>query len=238
MTGIDIIFRGPSLCVVRKPAGVPVQPGHDGGDALNRQLERHLRAARDPGEVGVVHRLDTVVSGLVAFGLDPRATAHLNDQLRDRTMARTYLLLVRTAVAPKPCTVDEPLHKGKDGTVRVHPTGLPARTRFVPLLFDAAARLALLRAHLDTGRTHQIRVHAAYAIGAVAGDLRYGDLPPPRARIALHAAALELTDPATGERRLFTDSPGADFWELASGSALALPADWDQSRGVSDQRAM
>ena len=175
-----------------------------------------------------MHRLDRDASGLIAVGKRKDATANLSWQLRRRRLRRHYLALVRTAWPPSGGWIEEPIAEADRGLMRCHATGKPARTLVVPMGFDSAARLALVGLALDTGRTHQARVHLAWAVGAIAGDSRYGDPYPGPGRVALHCAALKLGHPDGGAPLSWQSTPRSDFWQPAAGSTLALPADWSK----------
>jgi 23S rRNA pseudouridine1911/1915/1917 synthase len=218
---LRVVCETADLLVVDKPAGLPSQQPPRGGDALDRRV-----LAAFPG-AGHVHRLDRDVSGLVVFGRHPAATAHLAAQFRAHTARRHYLALVRTALAPQGQQIDEAVAELRPGHMVVSPTGVPASSRVVPLGFDAAAQLGLVRVELATGRTHQVRVHLAWALGPIAGDVLYGDLAEHASgRIALHAAVLELSAPSTGEQVRIELPPPDDFWQAARTTPWPLPADW------------
>jgi len=220
--GVRIVHEDAWVLVLDKPAGLPSQPPPRGGDALSLRATVHLDRA-----AGEVHRLDRDVSGLVVYGCQPAATRELASQLQDRTAGRRYLALVRSAVPVPAQVIDEPLREVAPGRMAVDPTGLPARTSLVPLAFDAAARLALVRVTLDSGRMHQVRVHVAQCVGALAGDSLYGDpFAAADSRIGLHAAELRCRHPGTGQEAVWRALPGPDFWQLAGDAHLPLPEDW------------
>lgn len=231
--GIAIVYRSGRLLVVDKPAGLPTQPPPRGGDALNLRVQQwyaqRVAAGEAPaGRPGDVHRLDRDVSGLVAFGLDRDATRDLAGQFREHTARRRYLALVRTALPVPPQTIREPLTEVRPGVMTLSPTGIPAVTHVLPLAFDATAQLALVLCELETGRTHQVRVHLAWSVGAIAGDLQYGDVPGPQPpqRIALHAASLQVLDPATNQPQRIVLPPPLDFWTAANVEPWPLPDGW------------
>lgn len=223
---LKVVLETGDLVVVDKPAGLPSQQPPRGGDALDRRVEAQFAGA------GHVHRLDRDVSGLVVFGRHPAATSALAAQFRDHTAGRRYLALVRTVLAPRAETVDEPLLELRPGRMVTSPVGVPASTHLTPLAFDADAELALVRAELKTGRTHQVRVHTAWTLGPIAGDVLYSDLPAHAgARIALHAAVLDLNDPTSGERLRVELPPPDDFWQAARTAPWPLPAGWQGDDG-------
>lgn len=229
--GLRVVYRDPDLIVVNKPAGLPTQPPPRGGDALSKRVRALLSqdGAKAP-HLGEVHRLDRDVSGLVVYGLQAGATAGLAAQFRDHSARRSYLALVRTAIEVPAQTIDEAIAERAPCVMTLDPTGMPARSHILPLDFDPRARLALLRVTLETGRTHQVRVHVGWAVGPLVGDSLYGDpLPPPAGqapRIALHAALLQCRHPHSGAATTWRCEPGPDFWAAAGASTLELPADW------------
>ncbi len=230
---LRILFEDDLFLIIDKPAGLPTQPPPRGGDALSRRVGKHLsenpankRAADGKPYVGLVHRLDRDASGLIVVGKRKDSTAALSWQLRRRRLRRHYVALVRTAWPPTAGWIEEPIAEADKGLMRCHPTGKPARTQVVPMGFDPQARLALVGLTLDTGRTHQVRVHLAWAVGAIAGDSRYGDPYPGASRVALHGVALQLSHPNGDAPMRWQSTPQTDFWQPAAGSSLALPADW------------
>lgn len=226
-TGIDtgqlrIVHQDEWLMVVDKPAGLPTQPPPRGGDALSLRVRRHL------GEdvyLGELHRLDRDVSGLVVYALRPDAAAHVAEQLRTHAARRLYVALVRTAIPIPAQTVNEPLQELAPGVMGMHPTGVPARTHLIPLDFDVDAQVALVGVRLETGRSHQIRVHLAWTAGALLGDKLYGDLQD-GPRVGLHATALRVVHPGDGVAMQWLSPPPPDFWALAADAQLTVPEDW------------
>ncbi len=207
---IATIHRDPHLWIVNKPAGLPTQPPPRGGDALNLRLQKELGPRSYLGEI---HRLDRDASGLVAYALDKPTAADLAEQFRTHHARRRYLAIARTGRAPSVMDIDEPIVEIEPGRMGLSATGMPAHTWVNPLAYDPERQLALLELALDTGRTHQIRLHVAWAIGPLLGDRLYGDPGGPhRGRIALHAAALGLVEPASGMPRRFVCPPPAEFW--------------------------
>lgn len=194
--------RDPSFVVLDKPAGVPVAATRESArgtlsEALRRVLERE---GMSRPYVGVVHRLDRGASGLVLFTIRGVANQSLHKQFVDHAIARSYRVLVHgDAKAELDC--DLPLVESHSGTSKVasgDPNAKPARTRFRRL--EAAhprEGTSLLEAELETGRHHQIRVHAAALGHAVVGDRRYGTADGDE-RLHLHAWRLAFTHPIDG----------------------------------------
>lgn len=235
--GLQIVYRDARILVVAKPAGLPTQPPPRGGDALSLRVKKLL----GPGAyLGEVHRLDRDASGLVVYGLDRDSTADLARQFRDHQAGRRYLALVRTVSDVAAQRIDEPLSELGPGRMTTSATGAPACSEVTPLTVDRARQQALLEVVLRTGRSHQIRVHLAWAIGPIVGDGQYGDPegPYPRdgatRRIALHGAWLGLYHPETGKRNSWICPPPEDFWP--DGTPWAAAAEWIANAPTGPQR--
>lgn len=205
---IRVVFEDADLVVVDKPAGMVVHPapGNWRGTLVNALMGRGqgLAAGGGPERAGLVHRLDKETSGLLLVAKTDRAHKALSAAMAARRIIRRYACLSWGHLDADEVTVDKPLARDPNDRTRVavRPEGRAAKTRFTRL-----ARLEstdLLRAHLFTGRTHQIRVHLASIGHPVVGDDTYGGgggrrlvaLPPKRH--FLHAAWLVFTHPVTG----------------------------------------
>ena len=223
---LDIVHEDEHLLVVNKPVGMVVHPavGHPDGTLVNALLHhcRHLSAGGDPLRPGIVHRLDRDTSGLLAVALTDAAHRHLAAQLEDRRMGRTDLALSwgRWKVVVGTLTGDIGRHpRFRQKMAVVDRGGKPATSRYRVL--EDFGFVQLCRVNLETGRTHQIRVHFAHHGHPVVGDAMYGDDRRVRGihnldrrqadrmvkaanRQMLHAAALGLTHPVTGEALEFT----------------------------------
>ena len=203
-------YRDRWLLVVDKPAGLPTQAGRRPGPNLYAML-----AARE-AYVGLHHRLDTPASGLVLFTLARSANKSVANGFRDGSIKRRYLAVV----------VGDP---GDSGEWDAPVAGRPARTRWRRLARGEG--LALIEAELLTGRTHQVRVHAAAAAHPLAGDRRHGGAAARLApRLALHAWALDLRHPVTGEALALRSPLPDDLAELVA-RAGGLPAEMDAPAG-------
>jgi len=202
---LEIAYEDEHLLVVDKPAGLVVHParGHGAGTLSQLLAARPAPAAggEDPQRAGIVHRLDRDTSGLLVVAKSERAHRALQAAIRAREVRREYLALVEGCPPARSGTVDAPI--GRDRRVRTRmstDTDVPraARTHFE--LVRALPGAALLRVTLETGRTHQIRVHLQAIGHPVAGDPEYGT---PGLfgldRQFLHAARLAFDHPVTGE---------------------------------------
>ena len=199
---LKIVHEDADLIVVDKPAGLVVHPGAGQPDrTLLNALLAHAPALAGVPRAGIVHRLDKDTSGLLVVAKTVEAQAALVKQLADRSMRRIYLAVAQ-GDPPAGGTIDAPLGRDARSRVRMAVThrGKPARTAFrVVERFGCAA---LLECRLETGRTHQIRVHLQHIRHPLVGDsvyrrgTRHGLAFP---RQALHAAELSLVHPRTGQ---------------------------------------
>jgi 23S rRNA pseudouridine1911/1915/1917 synthase len=221
-----IAYEDDHLIVVDKPAGVVTHPsaGHREGTLVHGLLAHAVRGGGDPTRPGIVHRLDRDTSGLLVVARSERAHRRLQRLLRDREIRREYLALVHGAFPPA-LTVDRPI--GRDRRVRTRQAidlsdaGREAVTHLRRL--EDLGRFSLVEARLDTGRTHQIRVHLESAGHPVVGDRVYGRREETLGleRQFLHAARLAFPHPETGED-IDVRSPLPHDLELALGRARRM----------------
>jgi 23S rRNA pseudouridine955/2504/2580 synthase len=207
-----ILFENTHLMVIDKPAGVAVH----GGSGISHGIIEALRAVRpDAPFLELVHRLDRDTSGCLLVAKRRSALRALHEQLRAGTMNKRYLALVRGPWQGGSRSVDAALRKnqlqGGERIVRIDEAGKDALTRFHPVSNHGSA--SLMDVELKTGRTHQIRVHAAHIGHPLAGDVKYGDEDFNRLmkhfglrRLFLHAHRIEFGDPA-GDRVVSVTAP-------------------------------
>ena len=210
---LDIVYEDAALVVLNKPAGLVVHPaaGNWSGTILNGLLHRYGEAAAGLPRAGIVHRLDKGTSGLMVVARTLEAQTDLVRQLQARTVKRRYLALVWGAM-PDEGTIDAPI--GRDPRERTRmavvtgAAGKPARTHFRTVDETLWQRQPVSAVHcdLETGRTHQIRVHCAHIGHPLLGDPVYGGLRGRRTSVplpggfmrqALHAWRLGLVHPQT-----------------------------------------
>jgi 23S rRNA pseudouridine1911/1915/1917 synthase len=200
--GLRVAYEDEYLLVVDKPAGVVVHPsaGHVTGTLVHGVLDRGA-AGGEEGRPGIVHRLDRDTSGLLVVARSEEAHARLKRHVQRRELERTYLALVRGRPRSRAGRIEAPIGRDRrDPTRQSLDTDRPrdAVTHFE--VEEQLGEYALLRVRLETGRTHQIRVHLA-AIGLpVVGDAVYGVPDPALGRQFLHATRLVFTHAFTGER--------------------------------------
>ena len=228
---LHILHEDADLVVVNKAAGMVVHPapGNYTGTLVNAILfhcSDFTRSGVDMTRPGVVHRLDRDTSGVMVVAKTQRAFNHLARQASDHTFDRRYLALVRGEFTEQRGRICASIGRSLVDPSRMAVTGIAARdavTNFEVMERFGAASLVALR--LETGRTHQIRVHMRFAGRPVLGDPVYGVTdfshwsitPETRAVLealhgqALHAELLGITHPTSGERMTFTAPPPADF---------------------------
>lgn len=211
MTDIPVLYEDNHLLVVCKPPNLPTQADRSGDPDLLTLLKADIRRRYDkPGAVylGMVHRLDRPVGGLVVFARTSKAAGRLSAQLRDHDLGRTYLAIVRGAPPDQARLMDYLLKDEAANMVRVAGAETPQAKQAI-LNHRCLARaegLALLEVTLDTGRSHQIRVQLSHAGHPLWGDARYGNGRPGE-QIALWGAALRLTHPTRGQPLCLTAPP-------------------------------
>ncbi|HVM10049.1 MAG TPA: RluA family pseudouridine synthase [Acidimicrobiales bacterium] len=211
----DIVHADDHVIVVDKPAHLVVHPGAGNRERtlVSGLLARFPDLASldtgDSDRPGIVHRLDAGTSGLLVVARTVDAYHDLVGQLTERSVERRYRALVLGHVEPRAGMVDAPIGRSEGDPTRmtVSASGREARTGYeVDAIYTEPVPTSELRCRLETGRTHQIRVHFAAIGHAVVGDDRYGGGRPafPLDRPFLHAEELAFDHPATGERVRFT----------------------------------
>jgi 23S rRNA pseudouridine1911/1915/1917 synthase len=211
---IAIVYEDADLLVVDKPAGIVVHPaGPHRGSTLSEALAHRGAAGGEPWRPGIVHRLDRDTSGLLVVAKSEEAHRRLKSALAARRIVREYLALVEGRPPSRSGTIDAPLGRDRRARTRMSiDSDRPraARTHFE--LEQALATTTLLRVRLETGRTHQIRVHFQAIGHPVCGDRQYG--APDRYglnRQFLHAARLELAQPFSGAELAIESALPADL---------------------------
>lgn len=239
---LDIVYEDDALIVINKPVGLVVHAGagHADGTLVNALLHHCGDTLSGIGGVkrpGIVHRLDKDTSGLMLVAKTDKAHKKLSAQLSDRTLHRRYKALVWGAPVPRKGVVDAPIGRHPSNRQKmgvVHRNGREARTQY--LLVEEWGPVSMVECTLETGRTHQVRVHMAHAGHPLLGDplyglarngqtarLKKGGLPEeliPQVldfpRQALHAAEIAFIHPLTGEEMWFEADLPDDMQELIS----------------------
>ena len=240
---LNIVHEDEAIIILDKPAGLVVHPGSGNwsGTLLNALLH-HDPALEHVPRAGIVHRLDKETSGLMVVARTLEAQTDLVRQLQARTVKRYYQALVRGSVE-RDGSVDAPIgrHPTQRTKMAVVKTGKPARTHY--RVVERFVDCTLVECALETGRTHQIRVHMTSIGHPLVGDPVYGSgtsrvpIGPEFARQALHARRLGLVHPLTGKAMLWKSNVPEDMAELiATARTLAFEAraaeeedeDWDE----------
>lgn len=211
---LDIVYEDDDILVINKPRDLVVHPGagNPNGTVLNALLHYYPKISQVP-RAGIVHRLDKDTTGLMVVAKNIVAQTHLVESLQLREITREYEA-VAMGIITAGGTVDQPIsrHPTKRTHMSVFPTGKPAVTHY--RVMEKYRLHTRLRLRLETGRTHQIRVHMAHIAHPLVGDPLYGGRPrPPKGasesfiqtlrdfdRQALHATMLRLFHPITGEQ--------------------------------------
>jgi 23S rRNA pseudouridine1911/1915/1917 synthase len=213
---LHIIHADDDIIVIDKPAGMVVHtaPGHYRGTLVNALLW-HYPAMHVGGSVrpGIVHRLDRDTSGVMVVARNDAALQHLQEQQQARTMHKHYLTLVVGGFAADSGTIDAPIARHPRDRLRmaVVGAGRPARTHW--RIQERIGQLSLLECTLETGRTHQIRVHCQHIGHPIVGDPTYGSAfgSIKLERQFLHASQLGFTHPRLGSELTFHSTLPADL---------------------------
>ncbi len=238
---LDIVFEDDQILVVNKPVGLVVHPaaGHADGTLVNG-LIAHCPEIRQVARAGIVHRLDRDTSGLLAVAKTAQAQFSLVKQLQDRSMSRVYLALAWGVVRPQDVRTmmgRDPRDRQKMAVVG-EGKGKEAMTGFSVLAGGElyGQPVSLIKCALQTGRTHQIRVHAEHIKSPLVGDRTYSRHAPHANRLlggkkeidelvvgqALHAHTLRFRHPTSGQEMAFSAPPSQPFVELCRRSGIDL----------------
>ena len=220
---VAVVYSDDDVIVINKPAGLVVHPGAGNPDRtlVNGLLARfpEIASVGEQNRPGIVHRLDSGTSGLMMVARTDHAYEHLVEMLSTHQVRRTYLALVAGVPDSKSGVIDAPIGRDQRDPLRmaVSVSGRFARTQYEVLQeFSEPINCALVRCDLETGRTHQIRVHLGAIGHPVIGDGTYKGvregLKFPRP--ALHAAVLAFEHPTTGDEMSFTAPLPSDFEKL------------------------
>ena len=215
---LDIVYEDDDVAVVNKPQGMVVHPsvGHTSGTLVNALMYHIHDLSSINGVVrpGIVHRIDKDTSGLLMIAKNDRSHQALAEELKDKKSLRKYLAIVHGNISNDRGVIEAPIGRSEKDRKKqaVTAKGKPAVTHFKVL--ERFGNYTLVELTLETGRTHQIRVHMAYIGHPVAGDPLYG----PRKTLKgngqfLHAQTLGFTHPTTGESLRFSVEPPAIFQE-------------------------
>lgn len=218
--GLEVVYSDAHIIVINKPAGVAAHPspGWQGATVIGAVIAAGYDVSTSGAaeRQGVVHRLDVGTTGLMVIAKDELSYSALKDQFRERTVTKVYHALVQGHMDPSQGTIDAPIdrHPREDYRFAVVADGKPSITHYTSLEFFPA--VSLLEIELETGRTHQIRVHMSALHHPLVGDLTYGADHTIADRLNihrpwLHARELKFTHPISGEHLAFSSEYPADL---------------------------
>ena len=219
-----ILYEDNHLIAINKLPGELAQPDETGEDDLSVAVKAYIKEAyQKPGDVflGIIHRLDRPVTGVMLFAKTSKALARMNTMFSSREVQKTYHALVRGVPTPEAGTLVHHLvkHQATNNTRAFNKPVMHSKLAELDYrTLEVYGETALMEVMPKTGRSHQIRVQLA-AIGCpIRGDIRYGPKPPNADRsICLHAAALAFQHPVTKvEVHITAPHPNADIWEQRS----------------------
>ncbi|MBE6972709.1 MAG: RluA family pseudouridine synthase [Ruminococcaceae bacterium] len=213
---LDIVYEDEDIIVLNKAPGLSVHPGPGHfDDTLGNFLVHYYEKTNQPADFHPVHRLDRGTSGLLVVAKHPHAQERLKEQLHSPDFCRVYLAVCEGVPQPETGVVDAPLGP-VDGSLmaqQVCPDGKPARTRYETVRTTGIRTLLCLE--LETGRTHQIRVHMAHIGHPLTGDFLYGTEDTSLiTRTALHSHQLSFRHPVTGRSLHFVQPLPGDMEQL------------------------
>lgn len=219
--GIEVLYEDNHLIVVVKPPDIPVQGDISGALDLLTLLKEDIKVRYNkPGNVflGLVHRLDRPVGGVMVFAKTSKAASRISEQIRSHEIEKVYLCVVEGVPEPlQGHLINNLLKDHKNNVVSVVEFGISGAKEAV-LDYEVLAQkqgLSLVKINLHTGRSHQIRVQMSNNGTPLIGDTKYGYQGDKRHKIALWSHQIGIKHPTTKERMLFTSSPPNQFpWNL------------------------
>ncbi|PRS33637.1 RluA family pseudouridine synthase [Bacillus pumilus] len=216
---LEVLFEDEHLLIVQKPAGRPTHPNEQGQTGtLANLVAFHFQANGEEKRVRHIHRLDKDTSGTVIFAKHRLAHAALDQMLSKKTIKRTYIAIAEGLFKKKKGTIDAAIGRDKHHAVRrrISPTGQKAVTYFQVMDMNKRLQLTAVKLQLETGRTHQIRVHLSSLGHPLAGDTLYDGVRDYINRCALHAKQVDMKHPFTGEHLIIEAPLPPDMDQLMS----------------------
>lgn len=211
---LDVIYCDNHILVLNKPAGILIQRDKTGDSSLLEYAKSYIKDKYNkPGNVylGLVHRLDRPVSGVVVFARTSKAASRLSNQFKERTTEKIYTAIVEGEIPAAGDFEDSIGRRGVTSYIAKDGEGSPADLHFSRLTYKGG--FSLVRIRLGTGRHHQIRIQFASRGYPIVGDFRYGSsLKFGDRAIALHSSSLSIIHPTTKEEMTFTAKP-AKSWQ-------------------------
>ncbi|CAL8902102.1 RluA family pseudouridine synthase [Bacillus pumilus] len=216
---LEVLFEDEHLLIVQKPAGRPTHPNEQGQTGtLANLVAFHFQANGEEKRVRHIHRLDQDTSGTVIFAKHRLAHAALDQMLSKKTIKRTYIAIAEGLFKKKKGTIYAGIGRDKHHAVRrrISPNGQKAVTHFQVMDMNKRLQLTAVKLQLETGRTHQIRVHLSSLGHPLAGDTLYDGVRDYINRCALHAKQVDMKHPFTGEHLIIEAPLPPDMDQLMS----------------------
>ncbi|MCY7539994.1 RluA family pseudouridine synthase [Bacillus sp. FSL W8-0645] len=216
---LEVLFEDEHLLIVQKPAGRPTHPNEQGQTGtLANLVAFHFQANGEEKRVRHIHRLDQDTSGTVIFAKHRLAHAALDQMLSKKTIKRTYIAIAEGLFKKKKGTIEAAIGRDKHHAVRrrISPNGQKAVTHFQVMDMNKRLQLTAVKLQLETGRTHQIRVHLSSLGHPLAGDTLYDGVRDYINRCALHAKQVDMKHPFTGEHLIIEAPLPPDMDQLMS----------------------
>lgn len=217
---INVIYEDNHLLVVEKPINMLVQADNTNDEDLLSKLKLYLKEKyHKPGNVylGLVHRLDRPVGGIMVFAKTSKAASRLSDQVRTHKFNKIYHAIIYGKVKEKEELKDKLLKDKKNNIVTVNPNGKESILNYELVKYNKEANLSLVKVYLKTGRSHQIRVQFSSRNHPLFGDQKYNKQAKVGEQIALFASSLSFYHPTTKELLTFSlDLPKRKPWNLFS----------------------
>ncbi|MDA7028181.1 RluA family pseudouridine synthase [Bacillus sp. CLL-7-23] len=214
----SVLFEDEHMLIVNKPPGIATHPNDKGQTGtLSNIIAFYYQANGEKRKVRHIHRLDKDTSGAVVFAKHRLAQIILDEQLERKELSRTYLAIAKGKFKKQTGTINHAIGRDRHHPVRrrVSPTGKSAITHYVIKGYQQKNNISFCELQLETGRTHQIRVHLANLGHPLLGDTLYGGSTKLFQRQALHAAKIRVTHPITGEK-LVVKAPMPDDLKVAT----------------------
>ncbi|KPN13073.1 pseudouridine synthase [Bacillus australimaris] len=214
---LEVLFEDEHLLIVQKPAGRPTHPNEEGQTGtLANLVAFHFQANGEEKRVRHIHRLDQDTSGTVIFAKHRLAHAVLDQMLSKKTIRRTYIAIADGLFKKKKGVINAAIGRDKHHAVRrrISPNGQHAVTHFQVMDMNKRLQMTAVQLQLETGRTHQIRVHLSSLGHPLAGDTLYGGVREYINRCALHAKQVDMKHPFTGEHLSIEAPLPADMAQL------------------------